>query len=170
MNSIEILDKARLTQLRFASISAHRPKVAMSGGSLMMRAVATLSIHKDDPKKATAKLKVEIRGVPKDAPEDTDQPEFKVDLELRGIYKWPEAVTQEQIEVSEINGILTQPLFLRATSAAESLLSDLGIRGLKLDTDIRAEGQIEADNPPVQPPRSVAAKVKKTTRKKVADT
>jgi len=135
-----------------------------------MRAVATLSISKDDPTRATAKIKLEIKGIPKDAPEDTDQLEFKVELELRGIYKWPEAITQAQLEAKEINAILAQPLFVRATSAAESLLSDLGVRGLKLDTDLRAAEAIEVHKPAVQLSAAVEATAKKTPRKKVTAT
>jgi hypothetical protein len=137
MDDFEIISLGRLTQVRFATIRAQRANAKGAGGALLVNSTSSVTRSKDEPNKAIAKLILDLRGIPKDAAEDTDDIDFRIELEIRGVYRWPSEVAVESFERQDITSLLCQPLFLNAARKAESLVSDLGIYGAKLDTDLR---------------------------------
>lgn len=137
MDNFQLVSQARLTQVRFATIRAQRPKIGASGGSVLMQVSTSVGHNPEKPSTATARLIMDVRGIAKDAAADSDDYEFRVELELRGVYQWRSEIEAARFEPREISAILCQPLFLLAAKKAESLIAGLGARGVKLDPDLR---------------------------------
>lgn len=137
MDAFDLLSRARLTQVRFSQISAHRASVGNSAGSLLFNTTASVVSHKTDANKALAKISLDARGIPKDAAENTNEFAFRAELEIRGIYRLPDGVTSEMLKRTDVTNLLCQPLYVLAMRKTESVLADLGVTGLQFDCDLR---------------------------------
>lgn len=143
MTDLEILMKGRLTQVRVAQMTADRLDVKSDGGSLVITATTSIG-SSSGPTKAVAKVKLNVKGIPKGAARDTEDIAFSVGLEVRGLFDWPFEVEEKSFKNREFISLLCQPLYLHAAKKAEGLIADLGIRGVKLDTDARLISDQEA--------------------------
>jgi hypothetical protein len=158
-----VVSTARLIQVRVASIKVQRPKIGTGGGELLMRATAAVRPHKETKEKATAKLVIELTGVSKASP--NDEPEFTAEVEVRGVYKWPRAISEEDLHGREMAMVLSQPLYVKAVGLLEQLLDSAGIAGASIEPDLRLATDInESASGQKEKPGGKKPKEQSTTR------
>lgn len=164
MNDFEILSSSRLTQLRFARVAASRLKVGKKDGG-MLDCSSTFGMQQTaEPVKWVAKLALEIKGIPGD--HEATEPAFTLELEVRGLYTLPKPLEVNAFENRpQLVAAMCQSLYVFGARKAESLLADMGVPGVRLDSDLRTMGDASSEKPDDATSLVVASPVKNSGKK-----
>ena len=163
----EIITTSRLISVRFARILAEKVNGAITGGTLIVDASAALSPFKGNDSQAICTVTLAARGVPKGADETSLDIAFKALIEIRGVYRWPNAVVREALEDKEFVQTLAQPLYLLASHRIVSSLEDIGLKNIEIGVDLRKLGDSDSGEPAHVTEHQISAtKAAKPLRKK----
>lgn len=136
MDQLTQIFTSRLQGTQFKSVNAERYKTGSSNGVLYCSVTVSLARDKENHKVAKAEVAVNVKGLPKDAPLDTNDVIFKVDVSVQGRYEWPVELPADDFS-TEVTNALCQALFVVAIDRVHALMADMGAGRPTLDVDLR---------------------------------
>ncbi|WP_141441572.1 hypothetical protein [Delftia acidovorans] len=143
MNELQAISISRLVQVRILSLSASRPLADSDSG--IVEAQVKFSVkNSKDKKRKIGTVQITLIGKPSKPEEDkssSNKISFKLDVEARGVYSYPEDIDAATIKISEdMASIMCMPIYLFAKIRAENALRDMGLPSVRVDPDLRTVG------------------------------
>lgn|GEM_PF-4942748 len=135
--SFQFVLDGRLRRVRIADLKAERGISTQSGGGhIKINAAFGVARLRGKKNSLIAKATITTIGQPDNG--ESSDPEFKVSIEVRGVYEWPRDILNGEFSGQDVAKMLCQSVYLYAAEKVNEMIVSLGIAGARIDLDFRS--------------------------------
>lgn len=143
--SLDEAAKATLKGIFFTKIGAtllSDSSTSLKGGSLAVSTEISLKANKKEPSIVAVVVKMEVKGIPKDAKDENAL--FAINIEAMGRYEWQTPIDVSLLDNENLTAYLANPVYVFTVPEVEKLALKLGIPGVKLDWSLPEYSKVVA--------------------------